>query len=55
MAQIKYLGKTVTNTDCILQEIKNSLYTRDPCYHSFQNLKLSHLLISNFYINLFNL
>ena len=50
-AQIEYLGKTVTNKDYILREIKNSLYTGNPCYQLLPNLKLPHLLIGNFHVN----
>jgi hypothetical protein len=44
MAQFKYFGTTVTNTNFIQEEIKRRLNSGEACYHSVQNLLSSHLL-----------
>jgi hypothetical protein len=45
--QFKYLGTTVTNQNLIQEEIKRRLNSGNACYHSFQNLLSSHLLLKN--------
>ena len=45
--EFKYLGKTLTNQNSILQEIKSRLRSGNACYHSVQNLLSSRLLSKN--------
>jgi hypothetical protein len=47
VAQFKYLGTKVTNQDFIQKEIKARMNSGNACYHSVQNLLLSHLLCKN--------
>jgi hypothetical protein len=47
MAQLKYLGATVTNQNLIQEKIKMRLNSDNACYYSVQNLLSSYLLSKN--------
>jgi hypothetical protein len=47
MAQLKYLGTAVTNTNLIQEEIKRRLNSGNACYRSVQSLLSSRLITKN--------
>ena len=49
----RYLGTTLTNKNCIQEEIKNRLQSGNACYHSVQNLLSSILLSKNIKIKIY--
>jgi len=53
--EFKYLETTLTNQNCIAEEIKRRLKSGNACYHSVQNLLSSRLLSKNLKIKIFRI
>jgi hypothetical protein len=47
VAQLKYLGMSVTNQNLIQEEMKRRLKLGNASYHSVRNLLSSHMLSKN--------
>jgi len=51
--EFKYLGKTLTNPNSILEEMKSRMRSGSACHHSVQNLLSSRLLSKNVKIKIY--
>ena len=51
--EFKYLGTTLTNQNCMAEEIKSRLRSGSACYYSVQNLLSSRLLSKNLKVRIY--